>query len=286
VPGVIPENNLAKERVLTKDKENDFSAIKKADSLIKKLDSVLDFCGVVSVTQATATKNAKSKDGLLEILAKYFQAQSFIKLEAQYDKVIELFAEYIAIIDGEPEFSNIEFPDFPAIEHDNTRNLQNIISYMALSKNLLQPLIDNFEGSGKRNYLLSVIEDKKRNLNKGFFYEFTDGDLNRAQELINELRNEITKSDLFEEEHRQRLLRRLERLQGELHKKMGDVDRIWGLVGDAGVVIGKFGKDAKPFVDRIKELSQIAWRTQSHKEELPSGAHNPMLGVDEEGERV
>jgi hypothetical protein len=269
---------------LTSNEESNFNPIECAILLIKEFDLVLTNSGIASVTYVISTENSNTKSGLLENLTKIFNAQSFIKLEDKYDKVILLFGEFIAIIDGEPEFSNIEFPEFPDIGHENIQNLKNIISYMAQSKKLLQPLINNAKSYDKRNQILSVIEGKKKTLNKGFFYEFTDGDLNRVQELINELRSEISSSDLFNEEHRQRLLRRLERLQGELHKKMSDVDRIWGLVGDAGIVIGKFGKDAKPFVDRFKELSQIAWRTQSHKEELPSGVKNPMLGVDQKDE--
>lgn len=58
---------------------------------------------------------------------------------------------------------------------------------------------------------------------------------------------------------------------------MSDIDVFWGLVGDAGVAIGKFGKDAKPFVDRIREITDIVWRTQSRAEELPSGTPTPLL---------
>ena len=42
---------------------------------------------------------------------------------------------------------------------------------------------------------------------------------------------------------------RLERLQSELHKTVPDIDRIWGMFEEAGVMLGKFGKDAKPLVD-------------------------------------
>lgn len=114
-------------------------------------------------------------------------------------------------------------------------------------------------------------------LKQSFSYEFSQGDLNRVQELINELREEISKSQLFEAKHKARLLKRLEKLQSELHKKMSDIDTFWGLVGDAGVAIGKFGKDAKPFVDRIREITDIVWRTQSRAEELPSGTPTPLL---------
>jgi hypothetical protein len=110
-----------------------------------------------------------------------------------------------------------------------------------------------------------------------FAYEFTQGDLDRIQVLISELRSQLTANTSLEESHKQRLLRRLEKLQSELHKRVPDVDRFFGLVGDAGVVFGKLGNDAKPIVDRVKELMQIAWKTQAHAEELPTSSPNPML---------
>lgn len=117
-----------------------------------------------------------------------------------------------------------------------------------------------------------------------FAYEFSKGDQNRIQELLNELRDFVSSSDQFESEHKQRLLRRLEALQAEVHKKVSDLDRFWGMVGDAGVAVGKFGTDAKPFVDRIRELTGIIWRTQARAEELPSDAESPLLlgGPDDE----
>ena len=63
---------------------------------------------------------------------------------------------------------------------------------------------------------------------------------------------------------------------------MADLDRLWGLVGDAGVAIGKFGKDAKPIVDRIREISDIVWRTQSRAEELPSDTPMELISNSSE----
>ena len=58
---------------------------------------------------------------------------------------------------------------------------------------------------------------------------------------------------------------------------MSNIDQFWGLVGDAGVALGKFGEDAKPFVDLIKEILDIIWRVQSNAEELPSGSTQALL---------
>lgn len=118
----------------------------------------------------------------------------------------------------------------------------------------------------------------KAGLGAGFFYEFSQGDLEKVQALINSLRGEISACNDLEEDHKQRLLRRLEKLQGELHKKVSDLDRFWGLIGDAGVVLGKLGNDAKPLVDRIREIADIVWQTQARAEELPSGTEPPLLG--------
>jgi len=118
-------------------------------------------------------------------------------------------------------------------------------------------------------------------LKSSFAYEFSQGDLEKIQTLVSELRSQISGNKRLEDDHKRRLLKRLEHLQSELHKRVSDLDRFWGLVGDAGVVLGKLGDDAKPIVDRIREMAEIVWKTQVRSEELPSDSNNPMLGHEE-----
>lgn len=190
-----------------------------------------------------------------------------------YEEYLEGYALLQSIFNNTNVESNVKKVNFDGEKDTDCKNLLNYFSqirkeYATLSTNL------------KLETLSKKFTDK---LGAGFIYEFTQGDIDRIQTLINELRGEISNSELFSEEHRNRLLRRLEKMQSEVHKKMSDIDRFWGLVGDAGVVMGKFGKDSKPIVDRIKELAEIVWRTQSKAEELPSGTNNPMLPhVDED----
>lgn len=136
----------------------------------------------------------------------------------------------------------------------------------------------------QEQHLASIKQQALLRLGKGFSYEFTQGDVDRIQALINETRDWLIATEVFTAEHRDRILKRLEALQRELHKKMSDLDKFWGLLGDAGVALGKFGADAKPFVDRIRELLQIAGRTQSRAEELPSGTPIPQVKWDGESE--
>jgi hypothetical protein len=103
---------------------------------------------------------------------------------------------------------------------------------------------------------------------KGVFYEFSDGDFARIQTLLNGLRDLLTKSEDFEEEHRMRLLKKLEALQSELHKRMSNFDRFWGFFIDSGIALSKFWENAKPFRDDVKEIIEIVSRTQAKAENV------------------
>jgi hypothetical protein len=88
-------------------------------------------------------------------------------------------------------------------------------------------------------------------------YEFSDAEYNRIQELINELRDLIQKAVLIPKQHKERLLKRLEAMQKELHKNTSNIDRFWGFVAEAGIVARKFGEDLNPINDRVTELGRI-----------------------------
>jgi len=133
-------------------------------------------------------------------------------------------------------------------------------------------------GATKKTAALESLKNRFANkLKTGFAYEFTQADLQRIQTLVNQLRDQVASSDFFEPDHQTRLLKRLEQLQQEMHKRVSDLDRFWGLIGDAGVALGRAGMAAKPFVDRISEITQIVWNTQKQSEGLPSNAPLPLL---------
>jgi hypothetical protein len=140
-------------------------------------------------------------------------------------------------------------------------------------------LVSSVAALAENEYVKSTVRATKlkfaAKMGKTFHYEFSEGDLERGQKLLNEIRVLISKSSVFDEPHKRRLLDRLERVQSEFHKKVSDLDRFWGLIGDAGVARGKFGNDAKPIVDRIRELTSLVWATQARAEGLPSNCPPP-----------
>jgi len=183
----------------------------------------------------------------------------------------EVLLEALALIDSLDEIGLISTPySIPSISGAINEDCSSIYQYLIT-------LEDVYKAEASKLKLQNLKAHFKTNLEGGFCYEFSQGDLDRIQILINELRDHVTKSDHFEQDHKQRLLKRLENLQSEIHKKVSDLDKFWGLIGDAGVAIGKFGNDAKPIVDRIREIKDIVWRTQARAEELPSGSPLPKL---------
>src|SRR2546421_687193 len=88
-------------------------------------------------------------------------------------------------------------------------------------------------------------------------YEFTESDFNRVQDLITQLRDLIRGSTLISDDHKRRLLRRLEGMHGELRRKTNDIDRFWGFIGEAGIAMRKFGEDLAPISERVLELGGL-----------------------------
>ena len=191
-----------------------------------------------------------------------------------YDKYLEAYALIQSIVSA----LGIKTPvDIPILTNERIANISIIQKFFSL--------LDKSASEEADKIITNNGLEKSRAVFDSFFgktiiYEFSDGDLDRIQEIINQLRKIVTKSKSIEDSHKSRLLKKLEKLQSELHKKVSDIDRFWGLMGDAGIAIGKFGKDAKPIFDRIQEILNIVWNVQARAAELQSGFVNKLLSED------
>lgn len=203
-------------------------------------------------------------------------------------KLFYEFEESISNNSGSDNYYNIYVDAFAAIQEfaiannllidmvrttltDNENENINII------RQSIRIISERLNSMAAKNVLETARNRFKTYFENSFSYKFTESDLKRIQTLINKLRDSINESPMFEGNHKTRLLLKLEKLQSELHKKMSDIDKIWSLFGEAGVILGKFGTDAKPFIDMIQEIIQIGMRTQAIAEELPSSTTIPML---------
>lgn len=214
----------------------------------------------------------------VEILCREFFTQYEKLPSAQRVKNYRSFVEAFAAIEAFMNATGLILAKIPKLAKDKSQNITHITNFFIAMRSRI----------GERKVDLELIQAREK-YSKAFgitfIYQFSDGDLKRIQELLNELRDTITQSELFDAKHKQRILNKLEGLQSELHKKMSSLDKFWGLIGEGGIVLGKFGKDAKPLVDRIREIAQIIWRTQARAEELPSGTTLPLLSDGEEEDK-
>ena len=183
--------------------------------------------------------------------------------------------KFLAIIKAISSKYDFAVPDAPELTNDSAKNRNIMNTYLADSvpKVLVKHRADKL--------LLSSVNEFSKYIGVEYLYEFSDDELTRINEIISDLRGIIGKSEMFDDDHQRRLLNKLEKLQSEVHKSVSDLDKFWGLIGDAGVVMGKFGKDAKPFVDRVKELSEITWKAQAKAEGLPEQDSMPLLTHDD-----
>lgn len=120
-------------------------------------------------------------------------------------------------------------------------------------------------------------------LSKRPAYEFTEGDIEQIQEHVNQLRKLLQAATDLDEGHRARMLKRLEAFQAELHKKMSDLTKFFGFMGDMGVAIRKLGQDAKPIVDRYEQIIRAGWQAEARSAGLPHDSEMPRIGHDETG---
>lgn len=131
----------------------------------------------------------------------------------------------------------------------------------------------------KQKHYMNVFEIAFEDV---FHFEFTEGDLERIQQLINELRDLISKAEELKPKHKQRLLNKLENVQKEFHKTMSTLDLSLGAIIETGVALGQFGKDVKPLTDRIGELASIILSAQKRAYGLPSSLTFKLLGQPED----
>ena len=193
--------------------------------------------------------------------------QEFRKLDqeaGQRPEYLEDHLEALAVFTALANSSDYEMkPPAPAVASTVQDTIGSIRTFFVQNEAELTRLLSSV-------YLQRQTKKYTDRFQSDAAYVFAEDDFERIQKLINEMRDMITASQVITAKHKQRLLERLERMQRELHKTTSDLDRFWGFIGEAGIVLGKFGSDVKPVVDRVKELVDIVWKAISIKERLLS----------------
>ncbi|MFX0202356.1 MAG: hypothetical protein ACFFCW_40130 [Candidatus Hodarchaeota archaeon] len=168
------------------------------------------------------------------------------------------------------------------ITNDRVQILGNKIQDLNNIKYLLSRLINELQSDINRETFDKYRSTYAMKFGTEFHYEFSEGDLEKIQGLLNQLRNLISETKELGEDHRSRLLKRLEKLQSELHKRVSTLDGFWGFFIDASIVVGLMGENAKPMIEVIQKIVKIIWPTQTRAYELPSDLPFKLLGQAED----
>jgi hypothetical protein len=164
------------------------------------------------------------------------------------------YVEALGILRGFAMAREAALPDFPEISAQRHENISQITAYFT---HLRDATRTELAGRHSRNHFEVKTEEYMALFAKAQVYEFPEPEFKRVHDLANELRDLIRSSCLIGEDHRRRLLRRLEAMQAELRKKTNDIDRFWGFLGEAAITMRKFGEDLQPVSERVWELSRI-----------------------------
>jgi hypothetical protein len=165
------------------------------------------------------------------------------------------FLEAYSILKAFTKHRNINFIGFPDATSPNLEN--NILVVRQCFQNVKSDVNTKSTIRRAQGHHAAKTEHYSAIFSGISSYEFSDNDYKRIQILINELRELIVKNEVLSEGHKARLLKRLEAMQGELHKKTSDIDRFWGFIGEVGINIRKFGENMRPISERVQELGKI-----------------------------
>jgi len=173
------------------------------------------------------------------------------------------YVEALSILKAFAQARDAKVQAFPEIGSQRHQNIACVAAYFSQLRTAVRT---ELAGRHSRRYFESKTEEYVALFARTQVYEFAEEDFRRAHSLMGELRDLLSDCSLITEEHQRRLLRRLEAMRGELHKKTSDIERFWGFLAESAIVMRKFGEDLKPISERVLELSQIVIQAIFDKE--------------------
>jgi hypothetical protein len=191
------------------------------------------------------------------------------------------YVEALSILRAFAVARDAKVPAFPDIGSQRHQNVSNIATYFGQLRTAVRAELTSRHAKG---YFETKTDEYVSLFARVSVYEFSEKDFLRAQVLVNELRDLLQETSLLSDDRQRKLLRRLEAMRGELHRKTNDIDRFWGFLGEAGVAMRKFGEDLNPISQRVLELGRIIVSVIFEKEGIKALPEVSRLLAPEAGE--
>lgn len=192
-----------------------------------------------------------STEALAVLCAEFERFDGFARQSPEHH---DDYVESLSILRAFAMSRDAKVQPFPEIGSQRKQNVASVLAYFTQLRDAVRAELTSRHS---REYFETKTEEYVALFSRVSVYEFSEADFKRVQSLVNELRDLIRSSTLITEEHKRRLLRKLEAMNGELHRKTSDIDRFWGFIGEAGIAMRKFGEDLQPISQRVLELGGI-----------------------------
>lgn len=101
-------------------------------------------------------------------------------------------------------------------------------------------------------------------------YEFSNDEFATIEASINALKQDIRNAKILTEDHKDRLIEKVNKVQSELGKKMSSLDKTLGSLISIAKALGVAGKESKPAFDRINETINLISKVQDRGDNLSS----------------
>ncbi len=188
---------------------------------------------------------------------------SLIEDQHAYLNALALFEVY-----SETHPLNIRY-EIPNLGTDAEKNSTAITEFFEkLKANLNELIVQQKLSDFRRNYA-----DK---FNKTTFYKFSDEERDRVKNALHELRVLVNDLNTLTDDHKARLMNRLGKIHVDMNLSLSDLDHMWGLLGDAFVVIAKHGNAGKLIVERLYQIIATVWHVQARTEGIDPRSVNPV----------
>jgi len=185
----------------------------------------------------------------------------------------ETYMTGLALLKAYTERHPHEFEDpLPKLSSSATENSRAILTYMDRLKGFMQQQVmeDQFDTLRVK---YSALLDRGRS-----HYHFDEDAMRRIRRDIHLVREVLKdKSDLAEDQ-RQRIGARLGKLESELNRPDTDLDRFWGLIGEASLCAAKLGEGSELIDNGIRLILSIVWQAQC--EAAGVEANTPLISID------
>jgi len=188
------------------------------------------------------------------------EACTFLLAYAKKHDFESIINEIESIKDGDLTFGDL---DFDAHEDENR----------ILVKGLILKIRKNYDKKVQVTKYTDIFESK---INDRFTYKLEDKEIDSIQDLLNKLRDMIYSSNEIEDEHKRRLLEKINQLQTELNKEISDFDKFLGLMMETATTFGKAGEAAMPFIKLIHKLQEVLGPIIRRNKSLPKDSADPF----------